>query len=345
MRIFVTGGTGFVLSNVVRHLLRTQRDAHAVVLDSAAPSAIVESFFERFADRLQFVQGDVRDQALLRFLSGQGGFSHVVHGATVTHDAQAERRDPVRYIDVNLNGTVSVLEWQRAQPGLERLIHVSTGGVYGDPTSLSPVDIQPESGPFDPPELYAVSKYAAELVARRYGVLFRLPVCRIRLSDVFGPMERPTGARSASCMSLPYRMMRATIEHRPLRVSKETLDAAGDFLSAEDVAEAVARLLFAPSLSHDVFNIAAGRRYPVVQLFECFRHVIPQFTWEAVPADREEVRFDPENRLARYNAYSISRIRELGWNPRPLEAQLKSYAEWVDGDPQRRCPKLDEKST
>jgi nucleoside-diphosphate-sugar epimerase len=145
-------------------------------------------------------------------------------------------------------------------------------------------------------------------------------------------------------MSLPYRMMRAAIERRPLFVSKETLNGGGDFISAEDVADAVARLLFASDLSYDVFNIAAGQRYPVLQLFESFRNVVPTFQWKTVPSDQAEVRLDPEERLARYNAYSISRIKELGWEPSPLEDQLRSYANWVIVDPHIRCPKLDEET-
>ena len=344
MKILVTGGTGCVLSNVARHLLQRRTDARVVILDSAAPSALSTSYFEAFSDHVEMVQGDIRDKALLRSLAQAEAFSHVIHGAAVTHDAQAERHDPVRFIDINLNGTVSLLEWLRVQPRIERYIHVSTGGVYGNPTPFSPVDIQPETGPFDPPELYAVCKYAAELVARRYGVLFGNPVCRIRLSDVFGPMERPTGARSASSMSLPYRMMRTAIERRPLRVSKATFDAGGDYLSAEDISSAVFTLLSRRELPHDVFNIAAGRLYPIPELFRSFKSAIPDFAWEAVSADQAEVSLDPANRLARYNAYSIARITGLGWASRSLEEQFKSYADWVGEDPQRRCPKLHEKS-
>jgi nucleoside-diphosphate-sugar epimerase len=143
-------------------------------------------------------------------------------------------------------------------------------------------------------------------------------------------------------MSLPYRMMRAAIEQRPLRISRMTLEAGGDYLSAEDIAEAVLILLDAPDLPHELFNIAAGRRYSVPELFESFRSAVPGFTWEIAGADRAEVDLDPAHRLARYNAYAISRIQALGWQARPLDAQLKSYADWVGVDPQRRCPKLDE---
>jgi nucleoside-diphosphate-sugar epimerase len=341
MSILITGGTGFVLGNLVKHLLQARPDTRVVVLDISVDADLARSNFGGADGQLRLVEGDVCDQALLGSLSRDERVTHVVHGATVTHDGETERGDPTRYIRVNLDGTLAILEWLRTLPDLERYIHVSTGGVYGDPSALSPRDMQPETGPFDPPELYAVSKYAAELVVRRYGTLFGLPVCRIRLSDVFGPMERPTGARAKSSMSLPYRMMRATIERRPLRVSEATLRAGGDFLSAEDIAAAVEKLLFCQALPYDVFNIAAGQRYPVPELFEIFGAIAPEFRYQVVSPDLAEIHFDPNDRLARFNAYAISRISELDWRPRPLEVQFRSYREWVARDPETRCPSLD----
>jgi len=130
-------------------------------------------------------------------------------GRPFTHHAETERNNPRRYLDINLGGTVALLEWRRrSAPGAFHLRQYR--GVYGDPGDFSPKNSQPETGPFDPPELYAVSKYAAELVVRRYGKLYDLPAYRVRLSDIFGPMERPTGARLS--MSLPYLMVRSVVE-------------------------------------------------------------------------------------------------------------------------------------
>ena len=309
-------------------------------MDISVDTDLLKSHFNVSDARLRLVEGDVRSPALLESLSRDERITHVVHGATVTHDDETERKDPGRYLDVNVGGTLSVLEWLRTLTPLERYIHVSTGKVYGSPTSLSPRELQPEQGPFNPPELYAVSKYAAELVAARYATLFGLPVVRVRLADVFGPMERPTGARSKNSMSLPYRMVRSTLEHRPLRISECTLRAGGDFLSAEDVAKAVELLLYWKSLPHDVFNIASGRRHAIPMLFEVFRSIAPEFRYEVVDSDQAEVHLNPDDRLARFNAYSISRITELDWRPRTLESQFRSYWEWVVQDPHARCPSL-----
>jgi UDP-glucose 4-epimerase len=327
MKVIVTGGTGFVLSNVAARILAAHPDAEVLLLDHAADDRQAAVFLSRAAERVRMVSGDVRDRACLDSLSAGTPPTHVIHGAAVTHDAASERADPCRYIDVNFNGTVAVLEWVRALPPLQRFLYVSTGGVYGIAGPLSPVDIQPETGPFDPPELYAATKFAAELMVRRYATLFAIPACRVRLSDVFGPMERPTAARRS--MSLIYRMAAAWQTGRPLRVSRRALQAGGDYIAADDVAEALLILLTRPALPHDVFNVAAGIWRTVHEMLETFAGVAPGFRYEIVPGAEAEIDFDPANRRARYNAYSIARMGKIGWQPRPLAQQFAGYLDWL----------------
>jgi dTDP-glucose 4,6-dehydratase len=327
VKVVITGGTGFVLSNVARKIRERLPDAEIVLADAADFDEMTEAFLADLGGRVRLARGDVRDRDFLRTLAEESWPTHVVHGAAVTHSEAVERTDPFRFIDVNLNGTVAVLDWLRSLPSVQRFIFVSTGAVYGRPSALTPHDIQPETGPFDPPELYAVTKYAAELVVRRYATLFSIPACRARPSDVFGPMERPTAARTG--MSLPYRMAKAWREGRPLRVSGRSLLAGGDYVGAEDVAEAFLTLLFTPALHHSAYNIAAGVWRSVPELFEAFATIAPGFRFEQVPAAQAEVDLDPANRLARYNSYDVTRLAELGWRPRPLVEQLAGYLEWL----------------
>ncbi len=339
MTVLVTGGTGFVLSNFVKHLLDTKPETTIVVLDIAPFEDIVTQFLDVASNRLIPVQGDVRDRAVLERIRSEYSVTHVVHAATVTHFPKWERQKPVRYVDVNIMGTVNMLEWARTVDGLERFMYVSSGGVYGSPTPWSPEEVQPETGPFDPPELYAVTKYAAELIVRRYGQIFELDTCRVRFSDVFGPMERPTPGRAK--MSMPYHMVRSVVESRPLRVTSPSLKAGGDFLSAEDIAPALAEVLYAKSLCHGAYNIAFGSHTTALEMFDKFKSVAPSFTYEESEAERADIAMDPSKRLARWNAYAIERMKsEFGWKPRSLTEQLAGYLKWVMEDPQMRCPEL-----
>jgi nucleoside-diphosphate-sugar epimerase len=339
MSVLVTGGTGFALSNFVRHLLDTEPDTTIVVLDIAPFEGVVTQFLDIENERLVPVQGDVRDRAVLEGIASEHHITHIVHAATLTHLPEWERHRPARYVDVNVMGTVNMLEWARTVDSLKRFVYVSSGGVYGSPTKWSPEDVQPETGPFDPPELYAVTKYTAELIVRRYGQIFELDTGRVRFADVFGPMERPTPGRAK--MSAPFHMVRSVIEDRALQVSPGTLQAGGDFLSAEDIASALKQVLLADSLRHDAYNIAFGSYTMAPELFNTFETVAPGFKYEESEAAHADVTMDPTKRLARWNAYSIERITsEFEWRPRPLSEQLASYYEWVMEDPQVRCPEL-----
>jgi nucleoside-diphosphate-sugar epimerase len=331
MNVLITGGTGFVLSNVAHRIRDELPAAGLIVLDHGSDNRVADLA----GGQVRLVRGDVRDEELLHSLSRDKPVTHVIHGAAISHNPSVERSDPDRFIDVNFNGTVTVLEWLRTLDSLRRFMFVSTGGVYGTASNLSPESIQPETGPFDPPELYAATKYAAELMVRRYADLFSLPACRVRPSDVFGRFEGPTRARSS--MSLPYRIAVALLERRPLRVSQRSLLAGGDYIGVEDVADAFFKLLVAPSLPYDVFNVASGVWLSVAEIFATFGRVAPDFRYVVVPAEEAEVDFDPANRLARYNAYDISRMAELGWRPRPFAEQVANYLNWLRQAELKRC--------
>ena len=89
-------------------------------------------------ERDQDGEGDVRDRALLETLGQSNAFTHVLHAAAVTIDPGWEIAKPTWYIDVNIMGTVNVVDWARRLPELRRFVYVSSGAVYGLPTPASP---------------------------------------------------------------------------------------------------------------------------------------------------------------------------------------------------------------
>ena len=279
--------------------------------------------------------------AVLENISSQWSITHVVHAAMVAHFPAWERTTPAKFIDVNVMGTVNVLEWARQLDGLRRFLYVSSGGVYGDPTPESPTGPQPEEGPFSPPELYAISKLTAEQIVRRYGELFGFDTRRVRFSGVFGPMERYTPGRVT--MAMPYYMVRSVIEQRPFRLTAATYEAGGDFLSSEDIGFALPAIIRAERCQHDVYNVAFGTFTRVPDVLDAFKAAVPAFEYELVDDSLADVIMDPTQRLARWNAYAIDRISsEFGWQPRPLTEQLRSYYDWVMIEPDVRCPRTTE---
>lgn len=331
MTLLVTGGCGLVGAHVVRRYLLADPARRAIVADLSDPDAAARAWFADVADRLAFVRADLADPEALAGLPAEASISHVVHAATVTGYPAWERERPRRYLDVNVAGTVNVLERIRTLPALRRLVYVSSGSVYGPPQPGSPVTPQPEEGPLDPRELYAISKEVGERICRRYAELFGLDVRTARLSGVFGPLERATAGRVA--MSALHALGTARREGRPLRVTRRSLEAGGDFISAEDVAVGLVALTLEDRLRHHVYNLASGRLTPLAEILDAATgaglevHVV---------ADGEEadVDLDPARRRARFNAYDITRARlDLGYAPRPLAEQVRSHLAWIVGEP------------
>jgi nucleoside-diphosphate-sugar epimerase len=322
----LTGGCGLVGANLARHLLATRPGCEVVVLDRDPPIPLVDRFLGEHRDRLTFAQRDLTDPTAF---DGLERATVVIHAATVTHVPEWEAATPRRYVDVNLVGTANVLEWARWLRSLERLVYVSTGGVYGDQSEASSEAAQSEDGPFAPHTLYAISKHASELLVRRYAELFAFDHRVVRLSGVFGPLERPTGSRTG--MSPVHALMHAAVAGRPLRMTARTLESAGDHISAEDVADGLARLAHAAAPAHRTYNLAYGSRTPFRELLESVRRAGLALDVQLVEQPEDaELDLDPAQRRARWNAYDIARARsDLGWRPRPLVEQLTSYADWL----------------
>src|SRR5574341_417098 len=171
MTLLITGGGGFVMSNLARHWLVSDSEANAMVLDATPLDAFAERFFAPVRSRMTFVQGDVTDPATWRNLE-ERGITRIVHGATITPSSERERANPKQILDVNLMGTVQALEFARRQPVFKRFMYVSSGAVYGEALPGTPDVPLAEDGHIAPVELYGITKYASELITRRYSECF-----------------------------------------------------------------------------------------------------------------------------------------------------------------------------
>ena len=286
-------------------------------------------FFAPVAGRLDFVTGDVRDPDLLACAASAADVTHIVCGAAMTPTAgTTERTQAATVAGVNLMGPVHCLEFARACPGLRRMVHVSTGSVYGDegPPGGAPLPEEGHVRPF-PDTLYPITKLAGELLAARWRALFGLPLHIVRLSSVYGPMDRPSPGRDFACA--PNRMMHRALAGRSWTVSGA--GAVGDYIHAGDVGRAICGLLAAPSLRWAVYNIASGRPVTLAALSDLACRAAPGGAWrEAGPEETPDIAGDPSRQAGAWGAYDISRIRvDTGWTPRPLAEGLADYAAWL----------------
>ena len=186
MATLVTGGTGFVGANIVRQLARA---GHRVVSYDLAPEdPLVDHFVRDCADGITFVQGDILDEGAVARIGADFSIDKIVHAAVYTVNQtglEIERSKAIA--DINFTGTVNLLELARTLR-VGRFVYVSSGAAYG--MAADNDQTFNEEMPAAPNTLYGITKYASELLTRRYGELHGISTASVRLSTPYGPMER-----------------------------------------------------------------------------------------------------------------------------------------------------------
>ncbi len=338
MKLWITGGTGFVMSVLGRRWLEADPAARLIVLDAAPLDAAAMRYFAPVAGRLEVVVADVTRPATWGTALEADDITHVVHGATLTPlsrgtAAEARREpeaeNPGRIIEVNTMGTVAVLERARSLARLERFIYVSSGAVYKHHGPDRPGEPLPEDGYVMPRRLYGISKLASELITERYGDLFGLPTASVRPSSVYGTMDRVTASRNFR--HVPNRLAHLALDGARVRVN--TLDAVGDYIHSEDVADAILALLRAPRLRYGAYNVAAGETATVGDLVRWIAEKVPGFQAEVTPPEEADLLQDPTLKDGMWGAYDVSRIAaDTGWKPRPTREALQAYVDWLKAE-------------
>lgn len=333
--LLVTGGTGFVMSVLARAWLDHDPSARAIILDRAGLDAQATRHFAPVADRLRVISADILDTAAWQAALEHEPISAIVHGATITPISrgsateakrQPEAEDPARIVDVNLMGTVRMLDWARSRPNLRRFLYVSSGSVYrhhGPDWSGEPL---PEDGYVAPLTLYGISKFASEMVVNRYADLFGLSAASVRLASVYGPMDRVTESRS-------FRHVPNRIAHMALagaEIRPNALDTVGDYILSTDVAAAIIALLGADRLRYRHYNIGSGTTVTTGDFIAWARERVPDLKVRVTGDETANIVQDPSLRGGMWGEYDIARIaRDTAWRPRPGRDSFLSYMDWI----------------
>jgi dTDP-glucose 4,6-dehydratase len=187
MKVLVTGGSGFIGSNLVRLLLAERPGWRVVNLDKLTYAGNPENLAGvESSARYRFVRGDVCDGELVADLVGTERIDAIVHLAAESHVDRSILSAAV-FIETNVRGTQVLLEAAR-ELGVRRFLHVSTDEVYG---SLGPAGLFTEETPLAPTSPYSASKASSDLLALAYAHTFQVPVVVTRCSNNYGPYQFP----------------------------------------------------------------------------------------------------------------------------------------------------------
>jgi dTDP-glucose 4,6-dehydratase len=243
-RVLVTGGAGFIPSTFIRHLLaKTPYDV--VSLDALTYAGNVENLADVMShERLSFVQGDIRDTALVREVVAN--VDVIVNAAAESHVEKSIRDGGSQFVRTNVEGTQILLDAIREAP-VERFVLISSSEVYGTAVS-DPMD---EFHPLNPRSPYAGTKAGADRLAYSYFVTYGLPIVIVRPFNNYGPRQHPEKV-------IP-RFITQALRDEPLTVHGDG-HATRDWLYVDDDAEAIDAVIEAPidSVAGEVLNLATG---------------------------------------------------------------------------------------
>ncbi len=243
-RVLVTGGAGFIPSNLIRHLL-AKTPYEVVSLDALTYAGNVENLADVMShERLSFVHGDIRDAELVRDVAAN--VDVIVNAAAESHVEKSIRDGGSEFVRTNVEGTQILLDAIREAP-VERFILVSSSEVYGTAES-APMDERHALNPRSP---YAGTKAGADRLAYSYFVTYDLPIVIVRPFNNYGPRQHPEKV-------IPRFITQALCDE-PLTIHGDG-HASRDWLYVDDDAEAIEAIIETPlgKVAGEVLNLATG---------------------------------------------------------------------------------------
>jgi dTDP-glucose 4,6-dehydratase len=308
-RILVTGGAGFISSAFIRHLLRAT-PYEIVSLDALTYAGNLENLADiRSHERLSFVQGDIRDEALVRSVVEQ--VDVIVNAAAESHVEKSIREGASEFVATNVEGTRVLLDAMREAP-VERFILISSSEVYGT-AETDPMD---EEHPLNPRSPYAATKAGADRLAYAYRATYDLPIVIVRPFNNYGPRQHPEKV-------IPRFVIQA-LEDKPLTVHGDGA-ASRDWLYVDDDAEAIEALIEADldTVAGEVINLATGIDVSVSRIADLVLDVLGK------PASLKEFVAERPGQVRRHIGSTEKAERLLGWRAgTSLEDGLGRTVQW-----------------
>ena len=304
MKLFVTGGAGFIGSNYVRHVLRSSDD-EVTVYDTLTYAGNLSTLRDVDDDpRYSFVKGNICDPATLE--EAMAGHDAVVHFAAESH-VDRSIFGPDDFVNTNCFGTNVVMDTARRLE-IGRVVHVGTDEVYGSVETGS----SKETDPLEPRSPYSASKAGSDLIALSYHHTHGLPVTVTRCTNNFGPYQYPEKAIPLFTTNL--------LDGRPLPLYGDGLNER-DWLYVDDHCSGV-HLVLHEGEHGEIYNIGAGNETP--------NRVLVDKLLELLGVGEEMVDY-VEDRLGHDRRYSvdIAKITALGWRKeRTLDEALAATVAW-----------------
>jgi len=307
--VLVTGGAGFIGSNLVRLLRRERPDWTVVNLDLLTYAGNAESLADLRDDpKHVFVHGDITEPDLVADLIREHRVHAILNLAAESHVDRSILR-PAVFVETNVGGTQVLLDAAR-EGGVQRFVQVSTDEVYG---SLGTTGKFTEATPLRPSSPYSASKAAADLLVLAYGHTFGMDVVITRCSNNYGPYQFPE--------KLIPLMIANAMEGKKLPVYGDGMQVR-DWIHVEDHCRALLSAL-EKGKSGEIYNIGSDNEWPNIQIVGRLLEILGK------PRELIEHVKDRPGHDRRYAIDAKKAHSELGWAPRiAFKEGLQSTVDW-----------------
>ncbi len=300
-RWLITGGLGFIGSNLIDHVMaKSQRlpwsGLKIRVLDNCVTSHMKEPSPYWSSDQVELIKGDIRDEEIVHH--SMEGIDRVVHLAAHA-GVLPSVQDPKYDFSVNAIGTFNVLNSARVH-GVRSIVFASSGATVG---TVSP-PIQPRT-PLQPLSPYGASKACGEVLIHAFRESYGMNVSALRFGNIFGPKSTLKGS------VIPLFIRKSLLQ--------ETLEIFGDgdqkrdFLYVEDLCEAILSAVLCPRLKEPVYQLAQGRGISLNELIVALEVALRQFDLPMPEVIRRPAR--PAEILASFYDLTLTK-RDLQWEAR-----------------------------
>jgi len=331
--VLVTGGAGFIGSNFVHYLLRTEQEVQVVNLDALTYAGSLENL-KNLPDESRhiFIKGDITNRALLDQIFSEYKIDTVVHFAAESH-VDRSILDPGVFVNTNVVGTFTLLEAARRAWLVDKLIpidrvrfhHVSTDEVFGTLTREDPpFDEETAYAPRSP---YAASKASSDHFVRAYGTTYGLPVSISNCSNNYGPRQFPEKL-------IPLMILNATTG-KPLPVYGDGMQIR-DWLYVDDHCEGIWKVV-TEGRAGETYCIGGDNQPPNIEIVKLICDILDELQPDSLYTPHQQLITHVQDRPGHDRRYDIDieKIhKELGWQPRwSLQKGMLDTIRWYLNNP------------
>ena len=310
MKVLVTGGLGFIGSNFIEHILRSDKDIEVINIDKCNYVASEKNVEP--GPRYTYIKADITEKFHMAHIFMEYEPDIVVHFAAQSH-VDNSFESSFDFTRDNVLGTHVLLDAALKYGRLQKFIHISTDEVYGEVTRD---DVSHVDSVLNPTNPYAASKAAAEIYVRAYAHSYRLPCIITRGNNVFGPKQYPEKL-------IPL------FTSQILNKNPCTIHGSGEtrrnFIHVDDVSRAIETILTKGQIGH-IYNIGTRNEYSVNDIFDKLKAILD-------PAARSVTVGDRPFNDSRY-CIDSSALEALGWaETRSFDDALRETVEWYKTHP------------